>query len=102
MSYELARGRVPDGLVLDHLCRTPACVRIDHLDAVTQAINVARSLAGVASAERYQQHLRCPRGHPLFGPNLYASVTQRGYINKQCRTCRRDNSARYRARHAVA
>lgn len=33
VTYELARGPIPAGLELDHLCRTPACVNPDHLEA---------------------------------------------------------------------
>ena len=42
VAYEMSRGRIPSGLVLDHLCGNPRCVRIDHLEAVEQAENVAR------------------------------------------------------------
>ena len=30
-AFETLVGAIPDGLVLDHLCRTPACVRPLHL-----------------------------------------------------------------------
>ena len=36
------RRRLRDDEVIDHLCRTPACARPDHLDVVTQAVNVQR------------------------------------------------------------
>lgn len=43
LALELHRGEaLPDGLVVDHLCRTPSCCRPDHLQAVTQALNVRR------------------------------------------------------------
>lgn len=41
-SYIEAKGEIPVGLVLDHRCSTPACVNPDHLEAVTQAVNVQR------------------------------------------------------------
>jgi hypothetical protein len=42
-SYERFIGPIPKGLHLDHLCRVPACVRPDHLEAVTNRENVLRS-----------------------------------------------------------
>jgi hypothetical protein len=40
--YEYVRGRIPEGLEVDHLCGNPLCVRIDHLEAVTHAENTRR------------------------------------------------------------
>ncbi len=42
VAYEMTRGPIPDGLVLDHLCRVHCCVNPDHLEAVTQGENVRR------------------------------------------------------------
>jgi len=41
--YEREYGSVPPGLQLDHLCRITACVRPDHLEAVTHAENIRRA-----------------------------------------------------------
>lgn len=43
--YEQARGSVPNGLQLDHLCRVRRCVNPDHLEPVTAAVNTERSKA---------------------------------------------------------
>lgn len=40
-------GPIPDGLVLDHLCRNPPCVNPDHLEPVSQAENVRRGVLGI-------------------------------------------------------
>ena len=41
--YQEAKGEIPDDLVLDHLCKNIACVNPDHLEVVTQQVNVQRS-----------------------------------------------------------
>jgi hypothetical protein len=45
-SYEQARGPIPDGWVVDHLCRTPQCVNPSHLEAVTHHENNVRGKQG--------------------------------------------------------
>lgn len=42
--YLMRVGPIPEGLVLDHLCRNPSCVNPDHVEPVTQAENVRRGL----------------------------------------------------------
>lgn len=41
-SYTRARGAIPHGYDLDHLCRVPACVNPEHLEPVTHAENLRR------------------------------------------------------------
>lgn len=42
VAWEEVNGPVPEGLELDHLCRTRACVRPDHLEPVTRRENARR------------------------------------------------------------
>lgn len=42
ISYNLLIGEVPDGMELDHLCRTRSCVNPYHLEPVTHAVNMTR------------------------------------------------------------
>ncbi len=42
VSYELAKGPVPEGFDLDHLCRVPCCINPDHLEPVTRSENNRR------------------------------------------------------------
>jgi len=41
--YRLVVGEIPDGLVLDHLCRVRHCVNPEHLEPVTPGENIRRS-----------------------------------------------------------
>lgn len=37
--YEQAKGPIPEGLEIDHLCRVKQCCNPDHLEAVTRTVN---------------------------------------------------------------
>lgn len=43
VAWEKANGPIPEGLVIDHLCRNPSCVNPDHMEVVTAAENRRRS-----------------------------------------------------------
>ena len=44
-AYEDAHGPIPEGLTIDHLCGNKPCVRDDHLEPVTNAVNLSRGHA---------------------------------------------------------
>lgn len=44
--WEVLNGKIPDGLVVDHLCENYHCVNIHHLEPVTQAENTHRAYYG--------------------------------------------------------
>ena len=100
-AYEQTHGEIPDRMVIDHLCRNPACVNPDHLEAVTQSVNLKRG----DNWQRRKTH--CPHGHPYSGTNLI--INPRG--RRVCRECQRlrwvrrywgDGRVRIRAKRSTA
>jgi hypothetical protein len=45
-SYEFHKGKIPEGLQLDHLCRNRSCINPDHLEPVTLQENIRRGETG--------------------------------------------------------
>ena len=101
LMFELFNGKIPKGLVIDHLCRERDCFNPNHLEAVTQKENTLRG-KGMASKNAKKTH--CPQGHPLFGDNLEKYGLSKG--KRVCLTCknekqniRRKNATREKKDH---
>jgi hypothetical protein len=84
ISYELHRGRIPEGLQLDHLCRVRNCVNPDHLEPVTNREN---SLRGYGACGENARKTHCPAGHPYDDTHTRLKQTQCGTIGRDCKTC---------------
>ena len=80
-AYQQLTGPIPDGLLLDHLCRNHACVNPAHLQPVTNKENVLR---GIAPTAVNAKKTHCQKGHEYSPENTYYDGKGR-----QCRTCRR-------------
>ena len=93
-SYEYHVGPIPDGLVLDHLCRNPPCVNPAHLEPVTQVENLRRG-EGWSGENARKTH--CPEGHPYEASNT--RIRKDG--SRACRECMRarDRARKPRKRH---
>lgn len=85
--YEYSVGQIPDGLVIDHLCRNRGCVNPAHMEPVTNAENVMR---GVGIAPTLAARTHCPRGHEYTPENTYTRPSSNGH--RACLTCRRAQS----------
>jgi hypothetical protein len=77
VAYEFERGPIPDGKVLDHLCRVPSCVNPSHLEAVTQQTNVLRGV-GLPAINAAKQ--TCRVGH---------EYVRKADGSRYCRECHR-------------
>lgn len=78
--YRLLAGEIPEGLVLDHLCRRRHCVNPEHLEPVTTAENLRRSTLTPSGMNT------CVKGHDF--------VTIRG--QRRCPQCLADYEERRR------
>lgn len=87
IAHELFKGPIPEGLVIDHICRNRRCANPDHLEAVTNEENLRRgreasdtsapavgphtvshtvseACADLAHEACRSVHCECPCGHP--------------------------------------
>lgn len=82
--YETLRSEIPDGLVVDHLCKNRRCVNPEHMELVTRGENTRRGRTGWLAEN-------CLRGHPLTPDNVYTRTDG----TRRCKFCtrRRDNAA---------
>lgn len=95
LSYEMHKGPIPEGKVLDHLCRNIACCNPAHLEAVTQRENLMR---GRGAPARNAAKTHCKRGHPFDESNT--RLTPKG--GRQCRACIPIRAAELEARRSLA
>ena len=89
VAYTLAKGPIPEGLQIDHICNNCLCVNPNHLRAVTARVNILRS-TGVSAIAARKTH--CPKGHPYSGENVY---TWGPSNHRQCKTCRKEAMIKY-------
>ena len=85
--YAMYKGPIPQGYVIDHLCRTPSCVNPDHLEAVTHRENTMR---GNSKQAKWAKRTHCDKGHAYSGDNL---ILKQG--GRYCRICRDNYNKQY-------
>ncbi len=89
--YQRCIGPIPEGLTIDHLCRTRPCVNLQHLEVVTGRENTQRG------SKAQQTH--CIHGHEFDEANTY--IASNG--TRHCRACFRRwrSESRQRAKAAA-
>ena len=87
-AYEFCIRTIPDGLSIDHLCRTPSCVNPDHLEAVSLRENILR---GTSPTAKNAAKTHCPQGHPYNVENTYHNPAR---VERKCRVCGRAQAAK--------
>lgn len=81
IAYEAERGPIPEGKVIDHLCRVRNCVKVEHLEAVTHKENVRRGRL----ASSLQVGDTCINGHTATSE---ADIYERPSGLRECRACK--------------
>ena len=81
IAFIYARGPIPEGLDLDHLCRFRLCCNPAHLEPVTRAENVRRQNADTT--------------HPVFCPVGHEYPTFVAGGHRRCRHCQRSRHTIY-------
>ena len=94
IAYREARGEIPDGMVLDHICHDPAtcpspnkncphrsCVNPWHLEPKSRGDNIARGY-NINAAKTH-----CMNGHPFDDDNTYVNPSTGSRV---CRVCYRE------------
>lgn len=99
-SWQQQHGSVPDGLELDHLCRVRACVRPEHLDPVTPAINNQRGM-NCALRPPNEPREKCANGHEMTPENSMRR-TDREREQYYCRKCTAARQLRWKKKRALA
>lgn len=88
IAYEAEYGPIPDGLVIDHLCRVRNCVNPMHLEAVTVGENNRRG----RSAKTLTVGDICINGHRI--DDAEALYKRPNGKTTECRQCRSSSAHR--------
>lgn len=99
LSYEVFKGPVPEGHVIDHTCCVQHCVNPDHLEAVTAEENNRRISERGRSGNQNSTKGACPKCGGLY-TTVYRPARPEGF--RRCIPCHRAHQNNYeRAQRAA-
>jgi hypothetical protein len=77
VAYYFANGDIPEGMVIDHICKNRHCVNPEHLRCITTSQNSLENSRSVGAINRMKEF--CKYGHKLdrkYGKQRYCSICQ--------------------------
>lgn len=92
-AYELAKGPIPQGLIVRHICDNPPCCNPGHLVVGTMKENTQDMMRRGRSKKGRFLRSECLRGHTFTDETT--GRDSKGY--RFCKICRLDNERRKRA-----
>lgn len=85
-------GEIPEGMVINHVCRNRACVNAQHLQVVTIRENTLKDSTTVSAINARKTH--CKYGHPF--DRTYRK--SKGGFQRYCSICEAAKSRRLHAK----
>lgn len=87
--WEYFNGPIPDGFVVDHICRNGKCCYPVHLRVITGSEN-----SDGGFVKKFKNATQCKHGHPFNELNTIPRTLHGKVIGRYCRVCRTHGPAK--------
>lgn len=84
IAWYATHGDIPDGMTVDHICRTRTCINPDHLRLMTNWDNARRNNQG--GSDDYPSDWSCKRNH---------GFEHRSKVTRACLKCHKLHNEKY-------